>query len=164
MITAVFALLHAEKDLGPNPMHTEKGRKQIHDAKSKLPEVPSVFIIGTGKRQMELLDLCTTVHNRNVMRIFSPAIGNADSKEGEYIILADGTLVPADKYQDIHPAAVMSVLAGAKDNTVLLTGRPAMMAILQVAQLTNPPKAESGKVYKIELDEFGKITAITCLN
>jgi hypothetical protein len=159
----IYLMTHGEKQDGPNPGHTAKGMGQIREVQSLLPQYPSEFWIGTGERHLEMLHICQSLRKTKVPVRYSAVIGNPDSKEGDNIILADGTPVSAEMYENVPFVAVFDIISRCKHNAVVFAGEPAVMALLKFTDLPKPPEAKPAKVYRIELD-FGGIKSFVCLN
>ncbi len=144
----IFAVTHAEKELGINPKLTDKGMNDIISLISKLPCVVRSVIVGTGTR---FLNIFRAIEHADALCMlksvkYSPLLGSADSgkktETGMEVYLADGTLVPLGHYIGLIGTPGIDLwkwLKSLEDNTLLCTGREFIGALgvkdAQMAQL-----------------------------
>jgi len=148
----IYAVLHGEKECGPDPRLTVEGRQQVRRLMTLIPEVPEEVISGTGRRHHET---CEVLEFANATS--TPLIGDPTSLEvidgAKVIIFADGTSAPVKDDRSITDIALVArpFVAGLKDNTVLCTGRPFLLAL-------GYAEAKSGTAVRITVHDDGEIT------
>lgn len=95
----ILVVTHEEKEPGiPNPGLTEEGKEKIKSLNVVLCSLDSIFC-GTGRRFLETAETLGVKPDG-----FLTALGTADTNfkkpEGQFILLADGTEVPAGQYYE----------------------------------------------------------------
>jgi len=148
----IYAVLHGDKKLGADPSLTSEGRSQIHLLRRLLPANPVEVLCGTGRRHHQT---CTAL--ALTMTGSTPIIGDPTSLEMtndgvKVIVFADGSSAPVSEDRSIADISLVArpFVAGLKDNTVLCTGRPFLLALNW--------SAPSGTVILLEVDDDGGIT------
>jgi len=143
----IYVVTHGDKEIGPNPGMTEKGKRDVAKLKQNLPENPSDIICGTGKRHIDVAEaLGLTPRN------WTAVVGGPESLQkvkDEYVImLANGEVLEQKAYTTLADTApsTKAKIINATDQTVVCAGRPCMI-MLGVAD------AKSAAVYKITVAE-----------
>jgi len=146
-VKTIYAVLHGDKEFGPDPEMTPKGKAQIAELLHLLPQNPSNVIVGTGRRHH---GVCKALGLK--MTHSSPIIGDPTSLDvinGEkMLVFADGYRCPLSMDRSISDLslAAMPFILMLEDNTVLCTGRPFLKAL-------GWEEAQSGSVVLITVGE-----------
>jgi hypothetical protein len=141
----IHLVTHGERFFGVNPEHSCGGIRQIE--KLVLEEEPSLVVIGTGARFIEIYNTMIEQGNlrKNTPVKYSPFCGSADGLEANKdVILADGTTVSLNDYINIGSDCfdAWGFISSLPDNTLLCAGGELMSALNF--------KSEKGQLYELD--------------
>ena len=153
MSRLIYLVTHGEKEEGPNPGLTARGRKQAQQLRQFLPQTPHSIVCGMGRRHCETaqeLELWPADRHSSVF-----GVPESKNRAKGTIWLVDGTEIPYGKYTFVEERKRLFLEEVAKlpSRTVVITSRP-MIKILGFAG----DSKEAG-VYRYDPDS-GEITEI----
>lgn len=149
----VYVVTHGDKFKGPNPGMTPEGFAQVAALRGLIPRNPSLVVIGTGQRHLDVAaalyltcwaeDTDQISTGRIPLRV-TPVVGGPESLEDDTILLANGTKVARDQYTGTKDGrkSMSQLIDSLPDDAVVCAGRPSMI-------LLGKADAKSAAVYRI---------------
>ena len=143
----IYLVTHGERIHGPDPGHTLDGKEQIRGLLSLLPDGVPLFVVGTGRRFMEIHQIVSEdLRFATVSVDFSPFCGSADSQHSaEETMLANGTTIRKADYLGLASGWGFNgwdFVQRFPPNTVFCAGGELMMALGH--------KSEKGQLYELD--------------
>ncbi|OGE87798.1 MAG: hypothetical protein A3J07_03745 [Candidatus Doudnabacteria bacterium RIFCSPLOWO2_02_FULL_49_13] len=157
MTKRVYIVTHGDKETGANPNMTPVGFSQVQALQNRLPSQPSMVLVGTGRRHLDVATALGYITCHRSVRLrhpdtrFTPVVGGPESLEkikGEdLILLADGATLPRNLYTGTEDGAqsMIQLLLTLPDNSVICAGRPSMI-------LLGKKDAKSAAVYRVTVN------------
>jgi hypothetical protein len=136
----IYIVTHGEKWPGPNPAMTEPGRNKVGALRRLLPETPSLVVIGTGARHLDVACALNLLWVEGVPHEIVPtrfplmitsSVGGPESLEADKVVLANGTRVPHEMLTTPKDgkASMIDLVKTLPDNAVICAGRPALIML-----------------------------------
>lgn len=152
MKKTVYIVTHGNKNPGPNPSMTDDGVEQVRKLRQFLPAYPAIVVCGTGRRHIDVRHALGFENIENERTVWTPLVGGPESLENisgqDMVMLADGAPpIPLARYLSLSIYGVpvlLSILRDVLDDSVICSGRPAMMAL-------GVKDAKSAAVYRINI-------------